>query len=68
MMALRFDPLPGRAWTFMVWCADSALWVARTTGSADAAADIKRFDKQEQAGEWLAGSADGVRPRKKVSQ
>lgn len=45
--------------------ADSGLFVARTNGSSEAAADIQRnFASREKAAEWLARAIDGIQPRK----
>jgi hypothetical protein len=38
-------------------------FMARTTGNADFAADVRLFDDRERAAQWLSGAVEGVRPR-----
>jgi len=71
--AVRYVPLANRDCVHAVWCGPDHVgfirhdvegrFIARTTGNAASAADMRIFLDREKAGEWLAGTVDGIRPR-----
>lgn len=75
--AIVYKPLEGRLYTFRVEVGDTvlgylrwsedAVFIARTTGSAAAAASVRRFGSREQAAKWLLEAVDGVVPRRRTA-
>nr|WP_294562144.1 hypothetical protein [uncultured Rhodopila sp.] len=76
--AFRFVELRHAAWTYAVYqgdapqtrllgyvrnCPEKCVWIARTTGSETAPADIRRWPSREAAAQWLSKAVDGTVPR-----
>ena len=75
--AFRFVELRDAAWTYAVYqgdapqtrllgyvrnCPEKCAWIARTTGSETAAADIRRWPSRQAAAQWLSKAVDGTVP------
>ena len=75
--AYRFVELVDAIWTYAVYqgdpphttllgyvrnCPEKCAWIARTTGSASAPADVRQWPSREAAAKWLSRAVNGVMP------
>jgi hypothetical protein len=73
----RFVELVDATWTYAVYqgdppatillgyvrhCPEKCAWIARTTGSETAPADIRQWPNREAAAQWLSKAVDGTVP------
>jgi len=75
--AYRFVELVDATWTYAVYqgdpphttllgyvrnCPEKCAWIARTTGSSSAPADVRQWPSREPAAKWLSRAVNGVMP------